>query len=133
MRYSKGVMWLDDCRIPHNEPIKIMKPLGPLLTLPGYTYTEVQVEKAYKSLLEEAEKKSFWDKVVSIRGFDDVNKTYPLAARLVYSRDPEFVKSALTSCLRQQYSAAKKEVTSAQSTPPQTKDQRSGLDGLHSP
>ena len=26
MRYSKGVMWLDDCRIPHNEPIKIMKP-----------------------------------------------------------------------------------------------------------
>ena len=26
MKYSKGIMWLDDCRIPHNEPIKIMKP-----------------------------------------------------------------------------------------------------------
>lgn len=37
------------------EPIKIMKPLGPLLTLPGYEYTEVQAEKAHKSLLEEEE------------------------------------------------------------------------------
>lgn len=26
MSYSKGIFWLDDCRIPHNELIKIMKP-----------------------------------------------------------------------------------------------------------
>jgi hypothetical protein len=23
MRYSKGIMWLDDCRIPHNEEIMV--------------------------------------------------------------------------------------------------------------
>jgi hypothetical protein len=37
------------------EPIKIKKPLGPILNLPGYEYTEAQSEKAYQSLLEEEE------------------------------------------------------------------------------
>jgi hypothetical protein len=37
------------------EPIRIMKPLGPIMTLPGFEYNEIQAEKAYKSLVEEEE------------------------------------------------------------------------------
>lgn len=62
----------------------------------------VAVNKRYKKISEEDDKKSVGEFLVDLRREFDVNKTYPIAGKIVYNRDPEYVKQSLRSCLRSQ-------------------------------
>jgi len=68
----------------------------------------VKVNEKYKSIAEEDDKKSVGERIVDLRKNFDVNKKHPIAAKIVYNREPEFVKNALTECLRQQGAQEKK-------------------------
>lgn len=62
----------------------------------------VNVNRKYKEIANEDDKKSIGEFLVDIRKNFDVNKKYPIAAKVVYNRDPGYVKNALESCLRSQ-------------------------------
>lgn len=89
----------------------------------------VAVNKKYKELDEQTDKESFGDKIVDLRGSFDVNKTHPVAAKIVYNRDPEFVKAALTSCLRSQGASSKLATVDQTSKSQDIKDAEDGALG----
>jgi hypothetical protein len=68
----------------------------------------VKVNEKYKLIAEEDDKKSIGERIVDLRKTFDVNKRHPIAAKVVYNREPEFVKNALTACLRQRGAQEKK-------------------------
>ena len=58
-----------------------------------------KVNQKYKAYQKDDEPANLAEKIVNIRGVDDINKIYPFAAKIVYNRDSAYVMDALRGCL----------------------------------
>lgn len=84
------------------DSIKTEAGLALEYNLPGNECFRIAVNRKYKELAAATDKRSVGDFIVDIKKGFDINKLHPIAAKIVYNRDPAFVKSALRGCLESQ-------------------------------